>query len=236
MILSNISTRMGTLARSLFRSYLMKPVRYLPLFALIAIHAEAATISQTSIVSTVVPDNDDVGLVNTQTIVLAEPGTVTDVSVSITFSGGWNGDLYAYLASDTGFAVLLNRPGRSASMTDGAGSSGMSITISSGATEDVHTGLPLSGSSVTGTFQPDGRETDPALALDTDARTALLDSFNGIDGAGVWTLFVADQAAGGTSTLESWTLNLTVVPEPTTGLLMGFATLMAFRRRRADSK
>ena len=34
--------------------------------------------------------------------------------------------------------------------------------------------------SVSGTYQPDGRTTDPLVALDTDARTAMLSSFIGI--------------------------------------------------------
>lgn len=201
--------------------------------ALLVVPAKAATfVSETSVVSTVIPDNDDIGVSDTQTISLPGGGTVSEVSISLELSGGWNGDMYAYLVSDTGFTVLLNRPGRTSSSTDGAGSSGMNITFTAGAATDVHTGLALSGTDVTGTFQPDGRETDPAVTLDTDPRTALFNSFIGIDANGDWTLFVADQAPGGTSTFESWTLNLTVVPEPDTILLLGFAGLLALRRRR----
>jgi hypothetical protein len=38
--------------------------------------------------------------------------TITDVNVGLQLSGGWNGDLYAYLVHSSGFAVLLNRVGR----------------------------------------------------------------------------------------------------------------------------
>ena len=109
----------------------------------------------------------------------------------------------------------------------------MNITFSAGAVTDVHIGLPLTGTDVTGIFQPDGRETDPADSLDTDLRTALFSSFIGMDAAGDWTLFVADQAAGGEATFESWTLNLTVVPEPDVCVLLGLGSLLTMRRRRS---
>ncbi len=207
----------------------------MPLMTLLAIPATAATyfVSETSTVGTVVPDNDDVGVVDAITISGQDPGVVVDLSVNLVFSGGWNGDLYCYLVSDTGFTVLLNRPGRTSSNPDGAASSGMDITLADGAATDVHVGLPLSGANVTGTFQPDGRETDPASVLDTDARTALFDSFHGIDPNGTWTLFVADQAAGATSTLESWTLNLTVIPEPESCVMFGLAAMLLLRRKRS---
>lgn len=204
------------------------------LLTVLVLPASAATyfISETSIVGTVVPDNDEVGLVDSQIISGQPPGTVVDLSVNLVFSGGWNGDLYCYLVSDTGFTVLLNRPGRTTASPDGAASSGMDITLVSTAPTDVHVGLPTSGVDVTGVFQPDGRETDPASVLDTDARTALFDSFDGADPNGTWTLFVADLGAGETSTLESWTLNLTVAPEPDVFVLVGFGMLLALRRRR----
>src|SRR5690242_4320481 len=34
---------------------------------------------------------------------------ITDVNVVLNVSGGYNGDLYAYLVHGSGFAVLLNR-------------------------------------------------------------------------------------------------------------------------------
>src|SRR5690348_10338464 len=39
-------------------------------------------------------------------------GTISSLTVSLDLSGGFNGDLYAYLAGPNGgFGVLLNRPG-----------------------------------------------------------------------------------------------------------------------------
>jgi len=213
---------------------------YLSLLLLSALPVTAATmISQTSFVSTVVPDNDDTGLVDSQEISTSDMGPIVDISVELEFSGGWNGDLYVYLVSDAGFAVLLNRPGRSSGNPDGASSSGMLITLGIGSEDgDVHTTLPSSGSDVTGTYQADGRETDPDSVLDTDSRTALLNNFLGDGANGTWTVFVADMSAGSTSTFESWTLNLTVgeaIPEPGTCLLFGLGVMSILRRRRAQA-
>src|SRR5215210_9531372 len=36
---------------------------------------------------------------------------ITSISFTFTTTGGWNGDLYAYLSHGDGFGVLLNRVG-----------------------------------------------------------------------------------------------------------------------------
>ena len=59
----------------------------------------------------VVPDNNYSGWADSQTV--GAVGTITPGSllVNVNLTGGWNGDLYAYLVHDTGFAVLLDRVG-----------------------------------------------------------------------------------------------------------------------------
>lgn len=201
----------------------------------------AATFTNTFHVSTAIPDNNDTGYVSRQTI---EPGSggnpaapeisfITGVTVDLTFTGGWNGDLYVYLIHQTGYSVLLNRIGRSAANPDGNANPGMTITVADEASTDVHQS-GSGNSTLTGAYQPDGRTTDPDSVLPTDPRTAFLSSFNGLDAAGEWTLFVADLGAGGQSTLESWSLTITAtVPEPSTGiLLLGASSLAVSRRRR----
>lgn len=163
----------------------------------------STTITGSWTVSSAIPDNDDVGYTDTRTLSATRITDIQNVSVELNFSGGWNGDLYAYLVHDTGFAVLLNRPGRSLTTPDGSASQGLSITLDDSYAFDIHTAIPLSGS-VSGNYQPDGRTADPLLVLDTDSRTAMLSSFEGMGANGSWTLFVADQSAGSTAILESW--------------------------------
>ena len=62
------------------------------------------------------------------------------------------------------------------------------------------------------------------------ARTATLSSFDGLSASGDWTLFLADMQSGGTSALESWSLEVFAVPVPEPyqyGLVVG-AGLMGF--------
>lgn len=209
--------------------------RLLPILALLPLAAASASTTYTGTwnVSTVIPDNDDAGYTDTHNVSVVGITQIESVTVDLSFTGGWNGDLYAYLVHNSGIAVLLNRPGRSAGASFGAGSSGMIVTLDDNASADIHTAIRMSGGSVAGIFQPDGRTTDPLHVLDTDSRPARLSSFTGLDASGAWTLFVADQAAGDTSTLQSWSLTVTGVPEPSTASLILFGmTLGCVRRKR----
>jgi len=160
---------------------------------------------------------------------------IGSLTVSLNISGEFNGDLYAYLRhGDSGFSILLNRPGRTADSPSGYGDSGLNITLSDFATRDIHSYravvTPAAGSPLTGTWQPDGRNVDPSMVLDSTARTATLSSFDGLSASGDWTLFLADMQSGGTSALESWSLEVFAVPVPEPyqyGLVVG-AGLMGF--------
>ena len=191
----------------------------------------ATTVSGSWTVNTTIPDYNDPGYSNTRSFASSGISQIQSISVGLVFTNGWNGDLYAYLVHNGTLSVLLNRPGRSLANPDGASSSGMEITLTDLAAGDVHTLLSFSGSP-SGTFQPDGRITDPYNTLDTDARPAMLSVFNGQAADGNWTLFIADQASGETSTLTSWSLSITGVPEPSTGFLGMFGSLALLRRRR----
>jgi hypothetical protein len=110
---------------------------------------------------------------------------------------------------------------------------GMVITFDDAAFSDIHTSIPMTGGIVTGTWQPDGRITDPYNTLDTDARPAMLADFIGLDPNGTWKVFVADQSPGEESTLQSWSLSITAVPEPSSALLLLFSgASLTLRRRR----
>ena len=181
-----------------------------------------------------IPDNSILGVADTQTISMPA-GIITGVKLSLNIAGSpnatnaFNGDFYAYLQHSSGFSVLLDRTGRTASNAFGYGDSGFDVIFDDAAINgDIHSYRDIvnpAGGVLTGIWQPDGRLTNPNNALLTDPRPALLSSFNGLDPNGAWTLFVADVSPIGTGTLKSWTLDLTVAPIPEPGTI-GFGILL----------
>lgn len=152
-------------------------------------------------------------------------GTVQNVQVGLTLTSGttggpmFNGDIYASLGHGTGFAVLLNRPGRTAANSFGYSDAGMTVTFADNAANgDVHNyqtalgGAPAGGV-LTGTWAPDGRNANPSTVTDATARTAMLSSFNGLASDGEWRLLVSDESGGAVAEVVSWTLKLVVQPD-----------------------
>lgn len=226
----------------------LAPVTALFLAVVSAVPAQMTTYDETYSSGTInlaVPDNSPIG--NSHTLTIGTSITdITSVTVTLSITGSFNGDMYAYLQHTDSMgvsflAVLLNRSGRTSSNPDGYFDSGFStVTFDTLAIVDVHNYQSLlnpMGGALTGTFQPDGRATDPASTVDTDPRTALLDVFNHADANGTWTMFVADFAAGGTpATVTDWSLRLVGVPEPSTwtaGALVALSLAWARRRRPA---
>jgi len=172
------------------------------------------------------------------------PGTISDVTVSLDLAGGFNGNLYAFLSGPNGgFSVLLNRVGVSNSASAfGYADSGFNIILSdTAANGDIHyyeNVLNPAGGQLTGTWMPDGRNIDPMSAPSaflSAGQTALLNSFDGTNPNGTWTLFVADLAAGSQPMLINWDLDITV-PEPAfwaIGLLGALLLALTVRRRKA---
>jgi hypothetical protein len=216
-----------------------RPIRMKHLFLitglLLPAAAQAATISQTFSMSTtsLIPDGDLNGLVQT-----ISPSTLITgidvVTLTLNTNGGWNGDLYAYLWHDGVISVLLNRTGRTSALPEGTPTSGMSVTFEDVATTDIHAAAGGFGSSVTGSFQPSGRDISPLTALDTSPRTASLSSFNGLQASGDWRLFIADASIGDQAAITSWSVTITgtPIPEPSVTLLGGLAFLGLLARRR----
>ena len=172
------------------------------------------TAATNDIVNLRIPDGSPVGLVSS--VNLASPiERVTDVNVTLNISGGFNGDLHAYLVHDSGHAILLNRPGKTLANPSGYSDAGFNLTLDDEAINgDIHSyrqtlfgnpNTPLSGP-LTNAWAPDGREADPALVLDATPRTATLSAFRGLNPNGRWTLFIADADAVYASTLVSWGL------------------------------
>ena len=200
------------------------------LLALMILPSQGATVI--SVVGLPVPDNSPIGLSITfpvtSTIV-----SITELSVILDISGGWAGDMYCYLTHDSGFSVLLNRPGRSLSVPDGSGATSLLVSFADNGLSDIHTGIADDGD-VTGIFQPDARTVDPDNSVDTSPRTAFLSSFNGLDPNGLWSLYVADLATGDTMILNSFALNImgNAIPEPSVSLLAAAGAGLVLRRRR----
>ncbi len=196
-----------------------------------------------------VPDGNVAGWNDTRLFPGVVPGDISEVSVSLDLTGGFNGDLYAYLSHDGVLVPLLNRVGVAATSPSsdfGYSDAGLKVTFSHAADLDVHyygrCSPAFADGQLTGMWQPDGRTLDPMSApiefdLATPARISL-DSLLGLDPTASWTLFIADLSAGGEQTqVRSWGLNIVAVPEPARLLSLASLSLLAwacFRYRRPN--
>jgi len=185
--------------------------------------AQTFTTTTNFTVDAIIPDGDASGLASVQTI--STPITnLTGLRVALKVSGTWNGDLYCFLAHSTNHSVLLNRLGRSVTNNLGYNDVGLDLIFDDTSTNsDIHVyrlqltgsqGTPIPGP-LTDSWAPDARVASPTDVLDTDARSAFLSSFNGVDPNGEWVLFVADMEAGDIHILESWALEITGDIAPT---------------------
>ncbi|MDB6032602.1 MAG: uncharacterized protein JWM16_2940, partial [Verrucomicrobiales bacterium] len=193
--------------------------------------ATAAAMAQTVTTSTNFPvglgisDGSAVGIASFKSVT-TPVRFITGLQVGVKISGTFNGDLYCYLVHNSGFSVLLNRPGRRVGSTFGYFDPGMDITFDDAAANgDVHNyRLALNGSQsvalsapLSGVWRPDGRTNSPLTVLDSDISRAGLSSFQGLDPNGDWLLFVADLATGDLHLLDNWSLTITGYLAPTIG-------------------
>jgi|CZKV01.1.fsa_nt_gi hypothetical protein len=150
----------------------------------------------------------------TQTITSTDVGIIGSVSVVFNISGGLNGDLIAYLAYNDGSStmtqILLNHiTGGSRGFGTGAATTGFASLQANGVTlmdggvnGNIHSANPGSGNPVAvGNYTPDSTVTFSS-------------TFANMNASGTWTLFFADTVTGDQSTLVSWGLDITPVPEP----------------------
>lgn len=211
---------------------IVKSIFAILLTAVLPVRA-ALTESVVHTVNLAVPDGVESGtgdsIFYTNGVLGVVPGTAwAKLNVSLEIAGGYNGDLYVLLEHGTNYAVLVNRPGRTAASDAGYGDRGFSVTFDDAALNgDIHSYRsrinPLGGA-LTGIWRPDGRDVDPAVCLDTDSRTALLSGM--IDGGpdGEWSLTVLDVAAGDQATLVSWGLSFGYTAPPEIGVFDGAET------------
>ena len=160
---------------------------------------------------TAVPDNNVNGWADSRTL-SGLNGTISGLAVTLDLTGGWNGDLYAYVQYGSGFTVLLNRVGVSEAPPSGNAGEGFQVTFSADGTPGLHTYLGNGSGVLTGTWQPDG---------------AGFNSFLGLNPNGDWRLFVADLNSMDVMTVNSWGLHLelSAVPEPSEWAAMSFGLL-----------
>jgi subtilisin-like proprotein convertase family protein len=173
----------------------------MPLLAALSAHATLHTEALTNM-NTPIPDGNPVGVVFSANVSDAPPGWIVGgVTVTLNLTGGYNGDLYAYLVAPNGtLVVLINQPGAA---IDGFGASGagMDVTLQDGANDH-------------GSIQD---ETNSAVLTGTYNAAGTLANMNGSSADGTWTLFLGDLVSGGgTSVLNSWSLGITAVAEPVT--------------------
>jgi subtilisin-like proprotein convertase family protein len=202
---------------------------------------QLTTTTTSTSVNALIPDGNPVGM-SSSTNLTGIAGTISSVTVNLDITGGFNGDLYAYLAGPAGeFTVLLNRVGVGGGNSFGYGDTGFNITFSDGA-PDIHDyqsgSYSLNGNGqLIGTWNPDARNINPQsspTAFDSASPTADLSSFNSQSANGTWTLFVADMSSGGQGTWVSWGLSVVTVPEPQTWAMVasGVGMLLVLNRRR----
>jgi subtilisin-like proprotein convertase family protein len=204
--------------------------------------AQVTVTNSFSNVNKAIPDGQPTGVADTRTLTFTNENffEITNISVSLTIAGGYNGDLYGYLVHDDGFAVLFNREGRTTGNGPGYSHHGFNITLADTG-KDLHfyQSFPFSlnnDGQLTGTWAPDGRNVDPGSVTENAVPSALLGSFKGSNPNGTWTLFLADMDYGERATLVDWGLAITAVPEPKPGALIGLGGLLLFGRFCLASK
>jgi len=161
-----------------------------------------------------IPDGNPVGWSTTMTVSGAD-SRITDVNVRLNITGGYNGDLYAYLSYGGALVPLLNRVGTATGdqnqpqysfgfSTSGFGSIYLDDEATAGNIHGVAT--PVSFAS----YRPDSGATS-------------LTAFDNKNPNGTWTLFFADLSNGEQSQIVDWSLQIEAVPEPVPVALAIFA-------------
>ena len=173
-----------------------------------------------------IPDANTTGWTDTRTI--SGVGSVLNsITVIINVSGGANGDLYAFLSYNGTLVPLLNRVGTGSvdpiQNLFGFSTAGFdNVRLNDAGSSNIHdVEVPASSPAY---YHPDGGSLNAAFGTG--------------DLNGAWTLFFADKAsAGGSgpSTVVSWGLEITAVPEPVNlalGLLGGLSLVVGATHKR----
>ena len=199
-------------------------VGILSLFPSIASAAEVQTFSNTSPIT--IPDSGP-GSPDPLGLLVSGVGSVTDITVS----------LYGFThtsPSDVG-ALLVGPTGQTVVLMDGAGGftpvSGLVLSFDDQAT----TQLPYFTALTSGTYVPGSFYSDTfSSPAPQGPYGSLLNSFDGINANGVWSLYLEDFSPGDSGALTGgYAITVTSVPEPSTYMLFaaGISVLWLSRRR-----
>ncbi len=146
--------------------------------------------SQPAITSTdtpvAIPDNSSVGALSTITV--SDARTVRDVDVKVNLTHTFDSDLTITLLTPTGLTITLANP------HGGSGDNYTNTVFDDEAATPIASGSPP----FTGSFRPD----------------APLSAADGANGAGNWTLRVADRSPQDIGTIDNWTLTPTFATSP----------------------
>lgn len=168
----------------------------------------------------VIPDGNTTGWWDTRDVSFFSGSgwQISDVNVTFTITGGYNGDLSAYLNHNGVLVPLLNRVGTGLGgepqYSFGFSTAGFDrLRLDDAATTSIH-----------GVSNPVAYEAPNNTSYKPDGGT--LGNFTG-DPNGNWTIFFADLSGGDStsSTIDSWSLEITAVPEPVDVALVVFAAL-----------
>ena len=204
----------------------MKPLKHLAGVILLVLLTLAQARVQGQAIEThtfttnrVVPDGNAAGLSDVRNV-NSSITLISSVKVRLKVASEYGGDLYGYVRHSSGFAVLLNRPGKSVANPVGYADHGFDITFQTGAPNgDIHAyqtiTTPSPGTPLTGTWEPDGRTADPSGVTDASPRSTSLTNLNGLNATGEWVLYLADLESGGTNMLTEWALEITGQAYPT---------------------
>ena len=186
----------------------------------------------------VIPDGNPSGVA--YALNFSGANQIVSVSVDLNITGGYNGDLYAYLSHGSQTLVLLDRvgvgTGSGAQYTFGYSGSSLAVTLADTGSGNIHN---YGGGTPSGPYMADGQSTSPFATAGSFSSTGGSATFgntftSGSDPNGGWTLFFADLSSGGLSTLNSFNVNITAVPEPVTlalGLFVGMMLALWGLRR-----
>ena len=181
--------------------------------------ARATLYTESFTTGTAIPVGNPVGVALSETVSGIPAGlTVGGLTVGLNISGGYNGNLYAYLVAPNGTLVtLMNEPGVGVNGF-GASGAGMNITLQDGVVSNPDNIANIQN------------ETSSSVLSGSYNAAGSLAGFNGSAAGGTWTLFFADLGSGGgSSELNSWSLGITAVPEPANAALAVLGGLVAVK-------